>query len=391
MTKILLEYPKLTASAQVGVLRALHFLEGEKKIELRCRETKEIHRRDVTWCDIVICVRGCERPTLQLIKAAKSAGKFLIYFLDDDLLDIPMGNESTRYFKDKHIQKYLIDILSQCDVLWAVNQRVQEKYCVWCGRTFLAKVPGERQREAPEVSGRLHVLYAGSVDHNVLVQQKLTYAVKTLLEEFREKVDFTFIGANLRLPQQPGITQYSYIDSYEAYRQIIREGDFSIGLAPAFRSSFYQSKYYNKFIEYTENGIVGIYEDCEPYTSVVKDGENGFLCGERPEDWYKKLKEVICDEGRVQQAAHRAAELLDREFSIEEVSRKIGLEIPELIAFRSQEIPEEAIPLPWLRGIFYQERVRLVWRTYGFLGIFIIPWKAIRVIWEVIVKRLRGA
>lgn len=391
ITKILVEYPKFTASVQVGVLRSLRFLEEKEKCELRCRATKEIRRRDVAWCDIVVCVRGCEYPTLRLMRAAKRAKRFLIYFLDDDLLNIPTGNESTRYFDDEQMRKNLVDILSLCDVLWTVNQQIQTKYSYWCSRTLLSKVPGECQREVPKISERIHILYAGSTDHNELVQKKLAYAVKTLLAECPEKLDFTFIGADIHLPQQAGLIQYPYFDSYYQYRKTICEGDFTIGLAPSFRTPFYQSKYYNKFIEYTENGLVGIYENCEPYTLVVKDGENGFLCGERPEDWYEKLREVMWNRELLQQIAIRAAEMLEQEFSPEQVVKKICIEIPELLSFRSQQISESAIALPWMWGLFYWERVRLISRMYGLQAIFIVPWKAVRVVGKAIMNRWRKA
>lgn len=391
ITRILVEYPKFTASVQMGVLRPLRFLEEEGKCALRCRETKEIRRRDVVWCDVVLCVRSCEYPTLQMVRTAKMAGRFLIYFLDDDLLDIPQGNASTRYFNDAQVRENLVGILSQCDVLWTVNRRIQEKYGRWCGRSLLAKVPAQRQRGVPRISEKIHVLYAGSIDHNALVRQKLTYAVKSLLEEYPEKVDFTFIGADLQLPRQPGMAQYPFFESYEQYRKTIREGDFSVGLAPALRSPFYQSKYYNKFIEYTENGLVGIYEDCEPYTVVVKDGENGFLCGERPEDWYEKLREVIGDKEKLQRAANQAAEMLEREFSPVQVSREISKGIPELASFRSRQVSSRELSLPWMWGLFYWERTRLIGRMYGFRAVFIVPWRAARVVWKTIMKRWRGA
>ena len=386
-----MEYPKLTASVQVGVLRSLRFLEEKGKCEVRCRDTKDIRRRDIAWCDVVICVRGCENPTLQFVQAAKRAKRFLIYFLDDDLLNIPKGNKSTKYFDDSQVQKNLINILSLCDVLWIVNRQIQTKYSCWCSRTLLSKVPGEHQRETPRVSEKIHILYAGSTDHNELVQKKLAYAVKALLAEYPGKIDFTFIGADIKLPQQTGLIQYPYFDSYGQYRKAIQEGDFTIGLAPSFRTPFYQSKYYNKFIEYTENGLVGIYEDCEPYTLVVKDGENGFLCGERPEDWYEKLREVIGEKERLQQTAIRAAEMLEREFSPEQVVKEICIKLPELLSFQTQRVSEKEIVLPWMWGLFYWERVRLINRMYGLQDIFIVPWRAIRVVGRAIINRWRKA
>ena len=79
------------------------------------------------------------------------------------------------------------------------------------------------------------------------------------------------------------------------YRKFMKDNNFDIGLAPLEIDKFSKCKYFNKYIEYTTQGVVGIYSDTEPYTYVVKDGINGFLAHNTPESWYEKLKEAIQD------------------------------------------------------------------------------------------------
>lgn len=381
----------MTASVRVGVIKSLSFSEHRGGCELRYRDTKEIRRRDIAWCDIVVCVRGCEKPTVQFLRAAKEAGRFLIYFLDDDLLDIPPGNESTNYFYDREIRENLLKALSKCDVLWTVNPKIAEKYGQWCERAVLSVIPSEVSRRPPKPSEKLHVLYAGSVDHNGLVREKLSYAVRTLIQDYAGTVDFTFIGADPGLAGVPGVRHYPFFASYDEYRKVILEGEFSVGLAPSFHTPFYACKYFNKYIEYAENGIAGVYENCEPYTFVVRDGENGFLCGERPEDWYQMLKELLSHRDRIEAAAQRSASVLEEKFSPKRVDRALNEAIPELENFRGIEIPEKEVDLPALWWSFYKERLRLTSRIYGPLSIAVIPWKTCRVVGKMIKgKRRRG-
>ena len=85
LTHVLVECPDLIASVQVGVLNVLAPLEGTI-CEVRFRETRRIRRKDIQWCDILICVRGCEVSTAMIISEAKRHGRLVFYFLDDDLL-----------------------------------------------------------------------------------------------------------------------------------------------------------------------------------------------------------------------------------------------------------------------------------------------------------------
>ena len=49
-------------------------------------------------------------------------------------------------------------------------------------------------------------------------------------------------------------------------------------------------------MEYTTQGIVGVYSNTEPYTYVVKNGINGILAENNPESWYEALSCLIEDQ-----------------------------------------------------------------------------------------------
>ncbi len=384
-TKILIECPQLIASVRVGVIEPLRLLEQEKCCELRYRDTKEITRGDVAWCDVLITVRGCEYPTLRIAQEARRAGRFLIYFLDDDLLNIPRGNRSTDYYSDNKIKVNLTKIISECDLLWAVNQKVIDKYQKWCDRAVLSKVPAEFRREPPGTEGVFHVLYAGSADHSGMAQEKLKPAVIKLLAEFPGMLDFTFIGADPGIKNLSGVYYYPFYDSYDAYQKAVLNGGFSLGLAPAYHTLFYACKYYNKFIEYTQNGIAGLYEDCEPYTQVVRDGENGFLCKGEPENWYKRIGELLLSREKVREAAREAQAQMREQFSHESIDKALRKDIPELAEYRAPAVQEDEIILPDMERLFIRERIQMLFRMYGLAAIAVILWKVVKRI----IKRIR--
>ena len=165
-THILVECPELIASVRVGVLDALAPLEGSV-CEVRFRETRRIERQDIQWCDILVCVRGSETLTQQVVSETKRHGRLVFYFLDDDLLHLPEDSLSRAYFDDGDHQKALRDILGQSDGLWGVNEEIRTLYLPLCGtqRWICSRVPARvRPRRAGAGEGAVCRVH-GSPEH----------------------------------------------------------------------------------------------------------------------------------------------------------------------------------------------------------------------------------
>lgn len=379
MTHILVECTALIASVRVGVLQPLQPLVDAKWCDVRYVNTKDISKRDIAWCDVYISVRGGDMASRYAASIAKKMEKFLVYFLDDDLLNIPEDIEVSKYYNDPMGRKSLQDIVEFSDVLWAVNHRILEKYGLSCTRKVVSNVPAIPLKK-PEVSsaGKCHILYAGSMSHTTMIQKKIAPVVMRLLKEYPDKVDFTFIGADPGIQRIKGVECFPYFDSYEDYQKKMLRGGFQIGLAPGIRTPFFSCKYYNKFIEYSTYGIVGIYDDCAPFTDIVRNGINGVLCGEDAEEWYLALKKLIDDEGRVFKMAEVAQSQLSSEFSPDTIAKKLAQDIPELIEYHSKAINPNDVKMKSMKRIYIQERFGRYWRLYGLKSFVVIPFKAVR-------------
>ena len=203
-------------------------------------------------------------------------------------------------------------------------------------------------------------------------------------------MDFTFIGADPGLGHMAGVSCFPYFESYEKYQDTVLEGDFSIGLAPAYDTPFYACKYYNKFIEYSSCGIAGVYGACAPYTQIVRDGENGILCGSEPANWYLALRRLLEEPQIAVQYAANAADLLERRFTHASVSARLQEGLPELTEFHKEERTRKQIPLPSMRLLFYSERIRLLCRMYGLLAGFVIVFKAVKKLVNIIRNEWRS-
>jgi len=294
-THILVECPDLIASVRVAVLNALEPLEKASICKVRFCKSCEICKEDLVWCDIFVCVRGSETISAYSVQEAKRLGRFVLYFLDDDLLHIPMDSMSRAYFEYGKHQKALVDCLAASDGLWVVNPRIQDCYLPLCGknRVIISRVPVQVENmPQQEESSVVRVIYAGSSDHQNLVRELLAPAVRLVLERCKGRIEFTFVGPDPDLGDCPEVSYHPFFDDYSQYREYVNSGRFQIGLAPTRLGNFYQCKYYNKFIEYTMMGVVGVYTNSSLYAQVVRNEENGILCDNTPDDWAKKIIQI---------------------------------------------------------------------------------------------------
>lgn len=382
--KILVECPALIASVRVGVLEPLRPLQEKGLCEVNFLETRQFTAESIAWCDVLITVRGSEFASSVIVKEAKRAGRFVVYFLDDDLLHIPTGIHSSTYFQNEECKTAILNCLKNSNVLWCVNPRIGEKYAPLCSDNWiLSSVPIELScEELPSTfsKGKIKVLYAGSVDHSMLVQKYLSSAVKRIANEMPDQVEFLFIGAEPNISAK-NVKHIDFIDSYEEYKRIVNKGNFSIGLAVIDTSEFYRCKYYNKFIEYSSLGAVGIYTNVEPYSLVVQNGKNGFLCENTPESWYETLKQVILKrESERRTVLNNAVDLLRQDYTLEKVSSQLAEDIPQLTQFHAPVVLPRNICIGHFKLRFYLSRVRLLWNNNKLLFFPILVWKVCKVL-----------
>ena len=366
-TNILVECPELISSVKIGVL---DLLENREECNIEFKRTSTITKHDILWSDVVISVRGCEKASLKIMESANRAGRYTIMFLDDDLINIPLNLDSTKYYNDKKLKKYILEILANCQILWGVNPRI--------------KVPMKIEIEKKEWTEPVKVLYAGSIDHKQTLQKIISPVITKFDETINEKITFTFIGAN---PEIEKTKHYNYFQDYESYKKFVIEGKFDIGLAPIETTEFYKSKYYNKFLEYTSIGVVGIYTDTEPYNLIIKDEINGFLCENNSEKWYLKIKKIIENPSKISEILENAQRQVREDYNINVVSNEILTLIPELTEYKAKEKNIKNIRLENIKLIFYMERIQLLMRIYGLKSIIVIPYKILKKIIKKVIGR----
>ncbi len=380
-----------SASARLGVLDVLTPLEAKGICVVTYKKTEELKGSDISWADVLVAVRGWDQALLSALRVARDASRMVLSFLDDDLLNVPkeIGNGM---YDAPQIKAGLLATLSLSHRLWVVNPILGEKYRKYCsGGVVCSRVP---MLSAPEVmlprdeSGPVKIVYAGSPDHTWVLQKYLRISLQRLCEEFRNQLDITSIGADLGLNQCGNYHYHPHFADYSAYRRLMAESRFQIGLAVIEDQEFYHHKYFNKFLEYTAMGVAGIYTNALPYTLVVKNRENGLLCENTPEDWYQALREFVLDGNLRRSCLQRAQQALARDFTPQEIAEQLRKELPELEHYRAPDLRSRPVRIRNMKGKIYWSQIEMLWFRYKLAAIPLILWKGVRKIVRSIVGQL---
>lgn len=391
-THILVECPELIVSAKLGVVDTLRPLVQNGTCDVEFVRTSEIKKKHIIWADIVITVRGWETMTLDILRQAKKAGRFIIYYLDDDLLHVPEESLAWEYYHSPRLQEGLKEMIGFSDVLWGVNKNIRDRYLHFGnGRWMENKLPIQLSENIGEdvVGDTIKILYAGSTDHSILIREILVGAIRRICDEFGSRVEVTFIGANPEIHDCEQVKYIPFLKPYEAYREYVEAGGFQIGLAPARIDPFYACKYYNKYLEYASIGAVGIFTRTDPYLQIVEDRRNGILCDNTEQSWYEAMKELIENTELRKKCKQQGIAQIKADFDAERVAESLVMQCEELKTYRARKVLKREIKL---KGSFslYVGRALLFWESRGIKAIPLIAVKAIKVCAKLLVKRVRN-
>lgn len=269
----------------------------------------------------------------KISKSAHQSGRYCMMYLDDDLLNVPSGGVNA-------YKNALIGCLYWCDLLWSSNANILKKYAQFMckGRCVEEKVfaPITSMLPVYEKDETVRLLYAGSPGHVQNLQHYIIPALNSVYKEYKG-MEVSFIGISEKMLKQVEfpVTYIPWFSNMQKYREYIVQHRYHIGLAVIEDSEFYHCKFYNKFLEYTQYGIFGIYSDCDPYRLIVKDHVNGLLSRNSAEAWAKKLKEAMKNPELRKSCIENAQKLIRDEFDMEEILQQLLLKAPEFQDYRA--------------------------------------------------------
>lgn len=322
----------------------------------------DVREPDLIWADSIVSIRGNDRFTLHLLRIAKKMGCYLALMADDNLAELPEG-----YIIDSDRIRAFRAILSEVDCVICDTEVLANRLCKFAGTNHFAIfntiVDDKILRGPPSLNSAPHIVYAAGRGHEQFFEEYVLPALELLSKyENVPEYELSFIGVNPKVGPLNGckaIHRIPYMDM-DSYHKIMRESGFTVGLAPLHDDGFCRYKYFNKYIEYASAGITGIYSDCLPFSLVVKDGINGVLCENKPQEWANSIFCLLDNQEMRFRLASQAQRALRRDFTREKVVERFLDDCPELLSFRkSGAVPFRVLSV----RIYFHLTIHKIWRV----------------------------
>ena len=329
MVKILSFCEEKIPSAVLGVNNILEYISKKKEVEFIFKKTHEIRSKDIIQADIVICVRGATDSDKNIISLAKMYNRLTIYYLDDDLFNVPKYASCSPFYESKHIRENMIEMMKKSDILWTSNHNIEKKYGFYFNRKYVIDIPVDIEKnensKIEKVDKKMvKICFAGSIDHVHLFDEMLAPVLNNISEKYINKVEIYIIGIKpKKLKQNSNIKVIEFFDDVKDYYNFVKENKFDIGLAPLMDTEFNSCKYYNKFLDYTSKGIVGVYSNVEPYKIIVNNEINGMLAENKIDSWQAALEKLILSEELCNEMNENAVKYIQERFSYEYITLKL--------------------------------------------------------------------
>lgn len=322
--KVLLLYRVMIPSLILCGDEQFKYLSEHNKLDYRSRKVYEVTAEDLNWANIVVIGRLDSWYERKITEILYKANKYIIYIIDDDLLNMPKAISSSSYYGQNDIRDNIQTMIKMSKALISPSPKILEKY---------GKDKKKIQIEEPTVypfSYKAHDMnkavkigFAGSIDRTHDVETILYDTLKKIKNKYGEKVEIEFFGAIPSFSKELNAKCISYSDSYKGYIEKLNSLDWDIGLAPMPDSEFHSCKHYIKIIEYSEVGIYPIYSNQGPYLRFNKEYELGTMLQNETDAWVKAIEDLIEHRDNLEKQRKYINEKICNYMSLESCSNKL--------------------------------------------------------------------
>lgn len=221
----------------------------------------------------------------------------VVYFLDDDLLDLsahrglPWRYRWKLYRLAWRHQRWLQKTGAE---LWVSSQWLGDKYSNW---SLSGVKPRVLEPQSPHGGQLLQetLFYHGSASHVDEIRWLVPIVEEVLARA--PSLSFEIIGdlSVRRLFAHVPRVHVLHAMSWPAYQALISRPGRAIGLAPLLDQPFNKARAPVKYFDITQAGAVGVYADHPVYRSVIKHGHNGLLLPAEPSLWVEAILKLQAD------------------------------------------------------------------------------------------------
>jgi len=282
--------------------------------------------------DTIFVQREHNWESFGVLERLKSAGKRIIYDIDDDLFSIPEGNPASKMM-GRGEQMAAVECMKLADVVTTSTEVLKDRLTQILEGRVPVVVPNaldvdEAWQPTPLIGspdGWRRIFWQGSNTHDEDWNE--CFEAVDHVMQIHEDVRMVILG------YLPSMVQRSVSQSHwrnrieflgpvepEAYFRLIKHIRAEVGLAPLGSNWFNKAKSNIKWIENTMIGMPTVASDIRPYSDEITSGETGFVCSTRAE-WIDAIEKCLNDERLRKTMVEKARKKIRDEFNIKNVSQ----------------------------------------------------------------------
>jgi glycosyltransferase involved in cell wall biosynthesis len=268
------------------------------------------------------------------LELCKKHGIPTIYFIDDDLLNIPtfLGSEiqkqhgNTKIINERqyllaHVDliytstRYLNNFISQ---IFPKQQVVHSIY-----PPYLEFLISKNKHQVSITRNNFKFGYMGSKGHQKDLEM-VTPAIIQILQNYPDSEFETF--GTISLPEKLSafgnrVTSRKAVQNYDNFLNCLYNLNWDLGIAPLENHNFNFCKSPVKYLEYTASGIPTIASNILVYNQTINNMQNGILSEEN--EWYENIELVINRPDLRQEMLRQAQKQCSQEFALSITSEKV--------------------------------------------------------------------
>lgn len=235
----------------------------------------------------IIFVRYVPQTWVKLIEGSRDKIKKIIFFMDDDVLDVGATKTMPWHYRLKLFRLCAIKSwwLRKNNVhLWVSTPYLIRKYAEWNPTLILPT--------SISSVDSCKVFYHGSLTHKAEARW-LRPIIEDVLKK-DERISFEIVGEKDTFKLYKGLTRVTTIHpmKWPAYQTFTSGCKGHIGLAPLLNVPFNQARSYNKFLDFTRCDAVGIYSENNECAAVIGNTNSGVIIPINPELWIKHILDL---------------------------------------------------------------------------------------------------
>jgi hypothetical protein len=272
-------------------------LKHEPNPVIRCTWDQLPSAQDLEFSSVIF-VRYVPTHWKQRIAQVRATLVRLIYFMDDDLLDIQASSGLSwkyRYKLAMHATRHQRWLEQMQASLWVSTPWLKSKYA--------DRNPAlvEPEPVAP-ASRTCRVFYHGSASHREEIEW-LRPVIEQCIDA-NPSISFEIIGDQAVNQLYRSIPRVTIVHpmKWPSYQTFLAIPGRDIGLAPMLDHPFNQSRSYTKFFDITRAGAVGVYAKPGPWQHLIDHEKNGLLCPMESQAWVDAILALAANAPEVRQA-----------------------------------------------------------------------------------------